>query len=368
MQDRKRQENRTVAPAMKPEADPAPPAATPADDDRCRERRRRVADDGLARAQRHPRGPALGHHPPAACARPPPPSATPSPRAGARPGARTTPAPAPSPSSPTRSPPTPGARCSSRRCRRTPGSTGSRSPPAVSHGDPELERALLRDLLAQPLVGLVYASILTRPVRPLPAFRTRQDRAPQLHRPRPLAPRGRPGRDPRRLRRHPPPDRRRPPPHRPHPRPVVDRPGPRPHPRLPPGARRAGHPLRPRPLLPGNWEPSSGYDGTVALLALADPPTAIFAASDMIALGVYDALKERGLRIPEDVSVVGYDDREVARFMRPALTTVGPAAYRHGPPGRRGARRRPDPPRPAPAADQGRVPPRRAHSVAPPRR
>ena len=75
-------------------------------------------------------------------------------------------------------------------------------------------------------------------------------------------------------------------------------------------------------VLPGNWEPTSGYDGTMALLDLPQPPTAIFAASDMIAVGVYDALRERGLRIPEDVSVVGYDDREIARFMRPALTTV----------------------------------------------
>ena len=42
----------------------------------------------------------------------------------------------------------------------------------------------------------------------------------------------------------------------------------------------------------------------------------------MMAVGCYDALKERGLRIPEDVSVVGYDDREIAQFMRPPLTTV----------------------------------------------
>jgi LacI family transcriptional regulator len=60
----------------------------------------------------------------------------------------------------------------------------------------------------------------------------------------------------------------------------------------------------------------------MTLMDLPEPPTAIFAASDMMAVGVYDALKERGLRIPEDVSVVGYDDREIAQFMRPPLTTV----------------------------------------------
>ena len=60
----------------------------------------------------------------------------------------------------------------------------------------------------------------------------------------------------------------------------------------------------------------------MALMDLPDPPTAIFLSNDMMALGAYDALKERGLRIPEDVSVVGYDDREIAQFMRPPLTTV----------------------------------------------
>lgn len=72
---------------------------------------------------------------------------------------------------------------------------------------------------------------------------------------------------------------------------------------------------------PGNWEPSSGYEQTIALLDLPEPPDGIFCANDLIALGCYDALKERGLRIPDDISVVGFDDREVAQFMRPPLTT-----------------------------------------------
>ena len=63
---------------------------------------------------------------------------------------------------------------------------------------------------------------------------------------------------------------------------------------------------------------------------LPDPPTAIFVANDMMAVGCYDALKERGLRIPQDVSVVGYDDREIAQFMRPALTTVVLPQYEMG--------------------------------------
>lgn len=73
---------------------------------------------------------------------------------------------------------------------------------------------------------------------------------------------------------------------------------------------------------PGNWEPSSGYEITHRLMALPNPPDAIFCANDMMAVGCYDALRELGLRIPEDVSVVGFDDREIAQFLRPPLTTL----------------------------------------------
>ena len=72
----------------------------------------------------------------------------------------------------------------------------------------------------------------------------------------------------------------------------------------------------------GNWEPTAGYAGTQALMQLAAPPTAIFCANDMMALGCYEALGELGRRIPEDVAVIGYDDREVARHLHPPLTTV----------------------------------------------
>ncbi len=81
-------------------------------------------------------------------------------------------------------------------------------------------------------------------------------------------------------------------------------------------------PFDARLVQPGNWEPSAGYDGTRALLALKDPPTAIFCANDMMAVGCYEALHERGLRIPDDVAVIGFDDREIAQFTRPPLTTL----------------------------------------------
>lgn len=66
-------------------------------------------------------------------------------------------------------------------------------------------------------------------------------------------------------------------------------------------------------------------DGSVAartLLGLADPPTAIFASNDLQALGVYQAAREMGLRIPQDLSVVGFDDLPVVAWVDPPMTTV----------------------------------------------
>ena len=72
----------------------------------------------------------------------------------------------------------------------------------------------------------------------------------------------------------------------------------------------------------GNWSASTGYDGTQALLSLDHPPTAIFCQNDRMAIGCYEALKEAGLRIPEDMSVVGFDDEEISRHLHPRLTTL----------------------------------------------
>lgn len=72
----------------------------------------------------------------------------------------------------------------------------------------------------------------------------------------------------------------------------------------------------------GDFLSASGYRETIALLDLPNPPTAIFACADQMALGAYEALYERGLRVPDDVSVIGFDDLDEARWAIPPLTTV----------------------------------------------
>jgi LacI family transcriptional regulator len=72
----------------------------------------------------------------------------------------------------------------------------------------------------------------------------------------------------------------------------------------------------------GDFQHEGGFARAVELLELPQPPTAIFAGSDQQAFGVYEAARQRGLRIPEDLSVIGFDDLPVARWASPPLTTV----------------------------------------------
>jgi LacI family transcriptional regulator len=72
----------------------------------------------------------------------------------------------------------------------------------------------------------------------------------------------------------------------------------------------------------GDFEHEGGFIRGGELLGLASPPTAIFAGSDQQAFGVYEAARQRGLRIPQDLSVVGFDDLPVTRWVSPPLTTV----------------------------------------------
>ncbi len=72
----------------------------------------------------------------------------------------------------------------------------------------------------------------------------------------------------------------------------------------------------------GTFFQPDGYSGASALLDLEVPPTAIFASNDVMAMGVMDAVRNRGLRIPDDISVIGFDDIPQAALVRPALTTI----------------------------------------------
>jgi len=72
----------------------------------------------------------------------------------------------------------------------------------------------------------------------------------------------------------------------------------------------------------GNFQYQDGIDEGLALLGLPEPPTAVFVASDESAAGMVEAARSSGLQVPQDVSVVGFDDTQVARLTSPPLTTV----------------------------------------------
>ena len=84
----------------------------------------------------------------------------------------------------------------------------------------------------------------------------------------------------------------------------------------------AGVPVDPSLTRYGDFYVGGGYEHGMALLSRPDRPTAIFAGSDMQALGVLRAARELGLRVPEDLSVVGYDNLPLTEWIGPALTTV----------------------------------------------
>ena len=201
---------------------------------------------------------------------------------------------------------------------------------AVSHGDADTEAGILTNFKDQPILGVIYGTILTRQVGlppPFAAFRTvlvncyeeagslpavipadmlgarvATEHLIGLGRSRVALINGQKGLD-------------------------------NPRDRLK-GYRQAlsSHDLIFDPALvkPGNWEPSSGFEMTMELMALTNPPDAIFCANDLMAMGCIEALKQLGKTIPEDVAVIGFDDREIARFLHPPLTTLVLPQYEMG--------------------------------------
>jgi LacI family transcriptional regulator len=76
------------------------------------------------------------------------------------------------------------------------------------------------------------------------------------------------------------------------------------------------------PVVEGDFSQRSGYAAAAELMALSRRPTAIFAANDLMAMGAMTAMQELGLRVPDDMSVVGFDDIASAARLSPGLTTV----------------------------------------------
>jgi LacI family transcriptional regulator len=86
--------------------------------------------------------------------------------------------------------------------------------------------------------------------------------------------------------------------------------------------RDAGLERRPEWELAGDFTESSGFEAARRLLELEPRPTAVFAANDSMAIGAICALRQGGLRVPQDVAVAGFDDIPIARYVDPPLTTV----------------------------------------------
>lgn len=84
----------------------------------------------------------------------------------------------------------------------------------------------------------------------------------------------------------------------------------------------AGLPFDSECMVEAGFTEQQGYIAMQKLLSLTNPPTAVFAANDLMAMGAMTAIMEKGLRVPEDISLVGFDDIWVANRITPALTTV----------------------------------------------
>ena len=81
-------------------------------------------------------------------------------------------------------------------------------------------------------------------------------------------------------------------------------------------------PFEPDLVFHGDGNPEGGMEGMVRLLALPDPPTAVFCYDDMTALGALSQIRTFGLCVPDDISVIGFDDLKIGKYIHPKLSTV----------------------------------------------
>jgi LacI family transcriptional regulator len=85
---------------------------------------------------------------------------------------------------------------------------------------------------------------------------------------------------------------------------------------------RLGLPADPSLIAPGTFREPGGYEAMRMLLALSRPPTAVFAVNDLAAMGAIRAIRQAGLRVPDDISIVGFNDLPMAAESSPPLTTL----------------------------------------------
>ncbi|GHY92364.1 substrate-binding domain-containing protein [Vibrio metoecus] len=92
----------------------------------------------------------------------------------------------------------------------------------------------------------------------------------------------------------------------------------------------AGLGIHPDWIIESDFECEGGYQAFEKLYERGKLPSALFVCNDMMAMGVIQAASQRGLRVPDDLSLIGYDDVHIAKFMTPALTTIHQPKYRLG--------------------------------------
>lgn len=84
----------------------------------------------------------------------------------------------------------------------------------------------------------------------------------------------------------------------------------------------ANLPINSNWIIESHFDFDGGISGMNELLAQTDKPTAVFTCSDTIAVGAYQAIWQHGLHVPEDISIIGYDDIELAKYLSPPLSTI----------------------------------------------
>lgn len=85
---------------------------------------------------------------------------------------------------------------------------------------------------------------------------------------------------------------------------------------------KAGLPINEDWIKEGDFTPAGGYKAMKELLSLKSIPSAVFVASDVVAMGVYSAINDHGLHIPDDIAILGFDDIPTAKYFNPPLSTI----------------------------------------------